>query len=234
MNTGWVRIWRKIEENPLWLSDVFSRGQAWIDLIVFANHKDNFFYIRNNKIEIERGQIGWSEVRMSKRWKWSRNKVRNFLKMLQKEQQIEITKSSITTIITILNYEKFQSEKTADDTAEGQQTIQQTIQQKDSRLNTNNNDNNGNNDKNDNKRVPTQVDKHLKNKRHELTDKDLTAEDLEELKLKFPNIDIGGEWEKARDWLVSKNEKMANYKAFFRNWLRRVNPPTKERNWVRL
>jgi hypothetical protein len=62
---------------------------------------------------------------MSTRWKWSRTRVRNFLKTLKKEQQIEQQKTSVTSIITILNYEKFQGEE--------QQEEQQSGQQKNSR-----------------------------------------------------------------------------------------------------
>ena len=42
------------------------------------------------------------------RWKWSRSKVNKFVFDLKKEQQIDFFKSYTTTIITILNYEKYQ------------------------------------------------------------------------------------------------------------------------------
>jgi len=137
---GWVRLHRQIEENPLWFSEPFTRAQAWVDLFLGANHKDGQMLIRGNVVYIKRGQIGWSELTMVKRWTWSKNKVRRFLKYLETEQQITQQKHQyITTIITILNYNSFQSD-TADDTAEGQQ--------KDSRRYTNKNDKNDKNDKN--------------------------------------------------------------------------------------
>jgi len=120
-NQGWVRLHRQIEENPLWFLEKFTKAQAWIDLFLNANHKDNFIEIRGNIVPIKRGQIGWSELTMMKRWRWSKNKVRRFLKLLESEQQITQQKYKyITTIITILNYEKFQND-TPNDTAEGQQ-----------------------------------------------------------------------------------------------------------------
>ena len=81
-NKGWVRLHRCIEDNPLYFSESFTKAQAWIDLFLNTNHKDGGLWIRGNYIEIKRGQIGWSELTMAKRWKWSRNKVRNFLKWL--------------------------------------------------------------------------------------------------------------------------------------------------------
>lgn len=122
-NKGWVRLWRKIEDNPIWFLEPFTKAQAWIDLFLNANHTEGVIGIRGNIVTIERGQIGWSEVTMAKRWKWSKNKVRRYLKWLETEQQIVQQKDRyLTTIITILEYESYQND-TADDTAERQQTI---------------------------------------------------------------------------------------------------------------
>jgi len=139
-NKGWIRLHRKIEENSLWFLEPFTKAQAWVDLFLNANHKDGIIAIRGNVIPIKRGQIGWSELTMVSRWKWSKNRVRRFLKLLEVEQQIKQQKDRyITTIITILNYENYQSD-IPDDTAERQQ--------KDSRRYINKNDKN---EKNDNK-----------------------------------------------------------------------------------
>ena len=127
MDNGWVLLHRKICENKLWLEKPFSKGQAWIDLFLNANHSVGIFWVRGNEVTIKRGQLGWSELTMSKRWGWSKNKTRRFLKWLETEQQIKQQKTFITTIITILNYETHQevaternsrrySRKTADDT----------------------------------------------------------------------------------------------------------------------
>lgn len=114
MKTGWARIYRCVEDNPMWLGEKFSRGQAWVDLIVFANHKPSYFFVRGNRVNLDRGQIGWSQSTMATRWKWSRKKVANFLQTLEKEQQIVQQKNTVTTVITIINYEKYQAERTAD------------------------------------------------------------------------------------------------------------------------
>ena len=81
---GWIKIYRKIMENPMYLSEPFTRMQAWIDLLLIANRKDGFFYIRGNKVIVHRGQIVLSERTLAVRWKWSRGKVSRFLKDLEK------------------------------------------------------------------------------------------------------------------------------------------------------
>lgn len=151
MAEGWIKLHRQICDNPLWLLEKFTPAQAWVDLVLNANHADGYFTVRGNRVDVKRGQIGWSEVTMSTRWKWSRTRVRNFLKTLEKEQQIEQQKTSITSIITILNYEKYQGEE--------QQEEQQSGQQKNSRKtaeeqqkNTNKNVKKNKNDKNEKKK----------------------------------------------------------------------------------
>ena len=131
MSQGWIKTHRELLNSDLWLSEKFTRGQAWLEWIGLANHKTGFIIVRGNKIPIQRGQVGWSEVRLSERWGWSRNKVRRFLYELKTEQQIEQQKNYLSSVITITDYEIHQSN--------GQQTEQQMRQQKDSRRNTNKN-----------------------------------------------------------------------------------------------
>src|SRR6056297_2185911 len=121
---GWIKLHRKISENALWTSEPFTRGQAWVDLLLIANHKYGFFYLRDHKIEVERGQVGWSILKLSKRWNWSRSKTKKFLNDLEKEQQIKQWHSHSTSIITIINYKEYQQKE------------QQDKQQKDNRKTT--------------------------------------------------------------------------------------------------
>jgi hypothetical protein len=117
MSNGWIKLYRSICDNPLWTIKPFSKAQAWIDMLINANHKDGYFFLREHKIIVKRGQLGWSQLKLANRWGWSRSKVRNFLNHLEKEQQIEQLQSHSTSIVTILNYEKYQQK--------GQQDVQQ-------------------------------------------------------------------------------------------------------------
>lgn len=147
---GWFKIHRQLLNSPFWTCEPFTRGQAWVDLIGLTNHADNFFYCRGIKVDVKRGQCGWSEVALAQRWKWSRSKLRKFLNDLEKEQQIKQQKGNVNQIITIINYEIYQEKE------------QQTEQQKDSRKtteeqqkDTNKNDNNIKNENNENNDVVT-------------------------------------------------------------------------------
>lgn len=138
-SNGWVKLHRKLFDSELWTGEPFTKGQAWIDLFANANHQDNSFWVRGNEVQIKRGQIGWSELTMAKRWGWSKNKVRRFLKWLETKQQIVQQKTFITSILTILNYDSYQSGDA--------ETEQQAKQQKDSRRYTNKNVKNDKNEK---------------------------------------------------------------------------------------
>jgi len=138
MAKGWISLHRKLMDKSLWTSEPFTRGQAWVDLLLLANHKDDYIYVRGNKITIRRGQVGWSQKKLAERWQWNRKKVRKFLKDLEEEQQITQQKNFVTSIIAINNYDDYQQNT--------QQNDHQRGQQRDSRGDTNNNGNNGNNE----------------------------------------------------------------------------------------
>ena len=129
-NNGWVLIWREMFEDKLWLAEPFTRGQAWVDLILLANHTPSSFYIRGNEVKVNRGQVARSEMALAERWQWSRGKVRRYIRMLETGQQIVQQKNFLITLITITNYNRYQPKdgkvvqqksesSTADSTADG-------------------------------------------------------------------------------------------------------------------
>lgn len=145
MAQGWISLNRELMNHWVWDCE-FSAGQAWVDLLLYANHSQVKLMIKGQLIEVNRGQQARSELTLSKAWKWSRNKVRRFLKNLEKDGMIEIKSGHLTTVITICNYDSFQSNDTAGDTSKGQQSKQQ----KDNTRYTNNNVNNENNENKEN------------------------------------------------------------------------------------
>ena len=139
---GWIAIHRKLVESDEWLSEPFTRGQAWIDLLCLANHKDGFIRVSGQKIPVKRGECGWSLLKLSRRWGWSRGKTKRFVLELEKDGKVVVKQDNRTTILSICNYSKYQDKShscsTPDRTPNGHQT--------DTRQDTNNNDNNDNND----------------------------------------------------------------------------------------
>jgi hypothetical protein len=78
-------------------------------MLLHANWKDKELFIDSVPVLIKRGQFMTSQVKLAKRWKWSRAKVQRFLNGLKTVQQIEHQTSTQYSLITICNYERYQS-----------------------------------------------------------------------------------------------------------------------------
>lgn len=106
---GWIKLWRKFADDPLWVSEPFTKGQAWVDLLLMAQGTENTIFKNGKFVEFQPGTVYKSILELSTRWKWSRNKVSRFLKSLENEAMVE-TKSDTTngTTITIENWGVYQ------------------------------------------------------------------------------------------------------------------------------
>lgn len=137
---GYIKLHRKMLDNPLFNAETYTKGQAWITILLLANHKASYIQVKNGEIiKIERGECGYSELALANIFKWSRGKVKRYLKTLETLKMIQQKKVSDRNIIKVLNYENYQDD-TTNDTTNGHQTVQQT--------DINNNDKNDKNDKN--------------------------------------------------------------------------------------
>jgi len=136
LHRGYIKLWRRLQDSSLWNRERFTRGQAWVDLIMLANHKDGHIRKRGIKIPILRGEIGWSERELAKRWKWSRGKVRRFMiELCQKNDQYLVPqtvpqKKNVTSKYLIKNYGLYQQNGTTNDTTNGPQTDRKRYQNK--------------------------------------------------------------------------------------------------------
>jgi len=108
MAKGWAKIDRRITGHWLWKSEPFSKAQAWIDLILSANHTPTKINIKGTIIPLSIGDQARSEITLSKTWLWSRGKVRRFLKLLEKDGMIIQQAGHLTSVISICNYTTYQ------------------------------------------------------------------------------------------------------------------------------
>lgn len=101
--------------------------EAWIDLLLNANHNEQKVYLKYEMFTCKRGQLLRSQETLALAWNWNRSSVRRFLKLLQSDHMIYQKATNKTTIITICNYDKYQGVRPTDTTTDDQ------------RRNTNNN-----------------------------------------------------------------------------------------------
>lgn len=67
-NKGWISLHRSIQDNVLWEDKPFSKGQAWVDLLLLANHKEGKTLIDSNVICVNRGELITSIRKLCDRW----------------------------------------------------------------------------------------------------------------------------------------------------------------------
>lgn len=108
MESGYIRLYRSIQEHWLWEKQPFSQGQAWIDLLMRAGYKDKTVAFDKQVISLNRGQFVTSERSLMEKWGWNKTRVRTFLKLLESEKMITRKSDHLKTIITICNYAAFQ------------------------------------------------------------------------------------------------------------------------------
>lgn len=111
---GWIKLSRNIKNNFLWEDKPFSRGQAWIDLLMTVNHKENKIMFNGSLVDVERGEKITSIRNLCDSWGWSNTKVKKFLELLQEEKMITYKSDSKKTTINIVNYRFYQDSEVAE------------------------------------------------------------------------------------------------------------------------
>jgi hypothetical protein len=84
----------------------FSKSEAWLDLMQSARFEESQAteLIGGKLVSWSRGQLPASLRYLADRWKWSKNKVDDFLKMLEKEGMIQRIGNSGQTVVSLVNY----------------------------------------------------------------------------------------------------------------------------------
>ena len=116
MAEGWIKLHRAIQEHWLWDDEPFTRGQAFIDLLLMVNHKDKKIMFNGELIEVKKGSKITSLRQLSDRWKWSTNKVKKYLEQLQKDGMINYKSDNKKTLLTIENYGVYQGQGNTEET----------------------------------------------------------------------------------------------------------------------
>ena len=91
---GYIKVYRDIRDHWIWKDKPFSRGQAWIDLIMLMNHEDKKFPFMGAPVLVKKG--------------WSKMKVSRFLDVLEGDGMLIQKRDSKKTLITLINYGDYQ------------------------------------------------------------------------------------------------------------------------------
>lgn len=109
-NLGWISLHRSIQNHWLFQEDrKFSKFEAWVDLILIANHKDGKVMHDGQLVDVKRGQKLTSLRKLGNQWSWSITKVDKFLNILHEDGMIVLKKDTKKTLVTIANYDVYQN-----------------------------------------------------------------------------------------------------------------------------
>lgn len=141
---GWISLHRNVLNHWTWRrSKKKSAFEAWVYLLLAANHKSAKVYFDSEVILVERGGFITSMVKLSTAWNWSQERVKTFLISLQDDSMITLKVERRKTLISIVNYDSYQTcEKSDRELTENSPRTDRELTE------TNNNDTNNNNTNN--------------------------------------------------------------------------------------
>lgn len=200
---GFIKLHRKIQDHWLYQEErKFSRYEAWLDLIMMANHKQTKVLLGNELVQAQRGQVITSESKLMKKWKWGKSRLRTFLEILENDGMITKKSDRKKTIINIENYCIYHDkEQENEPQADHRQTDNKP--QSDTIKNVKN-------------------DKNVKKKRH----RDyvlLTDDEYNRLINEFGQSIIDSKIEDLDNYIGSTGKKYKDHNRTLRTWLKRDN-----------
>lgn len=114
---GWIKLHRSIKDHWLYTENrVFSRYEAWNDILLMVNYSDSKQSIKGKIYNIKRGESTMSLDTWAKRWNWDKSKVRRFLSLLQSDGMVVVISDNITTHLSVCNYATYQDDRHTNET----------------------------------------------------------------------------------------------------------------------
>lgn len=107
MNKGWIKIHRKVLDNPVVCKDA-DHFAVWIYLLLEASHDQYDKLFNGNRITINPGQLITGRKVISQKLGINQSKVQRILKRFKSEQQIEQQTSNVNRLISIINWSEYQ------------------------------------------------------------------------------------------------------------------------------
>lgn len=127
---GFIKLQRSFFDHEFWNKKrEYSYAEAFLDLIQNANYSPKKVMVGTSTIHLERGEQVASLRYLGKRWGWSKGRVSRFMDALKTRHMAGQRTAQGQTIVTLYNYETYNSatdlfgtpDGTANETATGQQ-----------------------------------------------------------------------------------------------------------------
>lgn len=208
---GWIKLYRKIMENPIVTKDA-DHLAIWIYLLLNATHDEYPALFRGQKISLQPGQLLTGRKAISERLAISESKVQRVLDAFKSEHQIEQQTSNKNRLISILNWDFYQG---CEQQNEPQMNNKRTASEQ--QLNTNKNVKNNKNVKED-----------INNRPNRPTVEEVRAYCVERKNNVDPQKFV--DFYTANGWVQGKGKPIKDWKAAVRTWERNSKPTSPKKN----
>jgi hypothetical protein len=106
---GYIKLYRDLQFNKIWQEKPFTRGQAWVDMLLRCNHVCLQMPPQYQSIWVLRGQFLLSNLKLAEAWGWDEKKVRRFMGYLEKENMIRYYANNKFCVYEIIKYAELQA-----------------------------------------------------------------------------------------------------------------------------
>jgi len=106
MAGGYIKLHRSLLDHWLWKRPLWA--YAWVDLLLLANHKDDYYTAGGEVVYLPPGSVRRSVSNLAARWGMDRKTASKLLDLMESEHMLSQKRTKHWTTITIENYEKFQ------------------------------------------------------------------------------------------------------------------------------
>jgi hypothetical protein len=201
MQGNWITLHRKIKDH--WIYSDAEKLKAWITILLEVNHSPQKILIKNEVVEVGRGESAKSLDTWAKLFGkgWNRSKVRRFISVLKTDTMVVTIPTHNTTHLRVCNYDAYQSGRIADETQ-----VKRKRKANEKQTTTNNNGNNGNNEK---KEVYRDIQGLI-----------LTKDEYVKLLETYSDLEIEDVLESMENYKDLKKKYVSAYKTA-NNWLKR-------------
>jgi len=110
MSEGWVKIHRKLLDNPVVCKDTDYLA-IWIFLLLNATHKEMPFMFNGKKIILKPGQLITCKSSICSKLSVNESKIFRVLKLFESEQQIEQQITRHGRLVTLLKWSDYQQDE---------------------------------------------------------------------------------------------------------------------------
>ena len=107
---GWIKLYNQTLESDFWCDpEPFSIRDAFVHVLLSANWREGVSRKNGHIVSIKRGQFLTSIRSLAETFHWDKKRVSRWLRLMQKHEMLKSESMKWGTLLTVVNYDKFQS-----------------------------------------------------------------------------------------------------------------------------